>query len=621
MRFDGILGTILVAVLCAAVFQVQAASSKADGADVYAKQCAACHDSGAARTPTKKALQDLEAETIVHALESGVMRVIGQWNLNGPERIAVAEYLSGKTYDASWRNNQGTSCAAPIEASANPFDSPHWNGWAVDKGNSRFQSAEMAKLAAGDLSKLGLKWVFAFPGETNVEGQPTIVDGRMYVGSRSGTLYVLDAKSGCTYWTYQAGAVIKNAPLVVQVGEQNRLMVFFGDISGWIYALDAINGELIWRIRGDSHPAARIVGGIQHHEGALYVGVTSLEEGLAMDPNYPCCSMRGSVLRIDAATGRTVWQTYTIDEQPKAQGKNKQGKETIGPSGATVWSAPALDLKLKRVYVATSDNYSRPATDSSDAIVAMSMETGEKLWVYQGLAGDAWNSSCHIETNANCPDDQGPDEDMGSSPMLITLANGKRIIAAGQKTGVMHVIDPDNNGKLLWQKKVASGGILGGIEWGPANDGKRLYVAKADATWKDQRFISADTELNPNTGGGMVAIDATSGEIAWEAPPGSCEGRKNCSPAQNAAVTVIPGAVFSGSLSGVMKAYDTDTGKVLWEFDTVRDYESINGAKARGGAIDGPGPVVVDGMLYVTSGYAKFGGLPGNVLLAFEVKK
>ena len=196
-----------------------------------------------------------------------------------------------------------------------------------------------------------------------------------------------------------------------------------------------------------------------------------------MDPNYPCCSMRGSVLKIDAATGRTVWQTYTIDEQPKPQGKNKQGKETIGPSGATVWSAPALDLKLKRLYVATSDNYSQPATDSSDAVVALSMDTGEKLWVYQGLAGDAWNSSCHVETNANCPDDQGPDEDMGSSPMLITLANGKRIIAAGQKTGVMHVIDPDNNGKLLWQKKVASGGILGGIEWGPANDGKRLYTS------------------------------------------------------------------------------------------------------------------------------------------------
>lgn len=591
------------------------------GAEVYQKQCAACHDSGAARTPAKKSLQDLTPETIVHALESGVMRVIGQWNLNGPERVAVAEYLSGKTYNPAWQNKRANSCEKPIQASAAPFDAPHWNGWAIDNENSRFQPATMAGLNASDVSKLTLQWAFAFPGETNVEGQPTIVDGRIYVGSRSGTLYVLDAKSGCTYWTYQAGAVIKNAPRLEQIGPQKQLTVFFGDISGWLYALDAISGDLIWRIRADSHPAARIVGGIQYHDGALYVGVTSLEEGLAMDPNYPCCSFRGSVLKIDAATGRRIWQSYTIDELPKSQGKNNQGKETVGPSGATVWSAPALDLKLSRLYVATSDNYSQPATDTSDSIVAMSMDTGQKIWVYQGLAGDAWNSSCHVETNANCPDDTGPDEDMGSSPMLITLASGKRIIAAGQKTGVMHVIDPDNNGKLLWQKKVAEGGILGGIEWGPANDGKRLYIAKADATWKEQRFISADTELNPHTGGGIIALDATSGETLWDAPAGSCEGRKNCSPAQNAAVTVIPEVVFSGSLSGVMRAYDAASGKVIWEFDTVRSYDAINGAAAQGGAIDGPGPVVVDGMLYLTSGYAKFGGLPGNVLLAFKAAK
>lgn len=598
-----------------------AAPTQTNGATVYEKQCAACHDSGAARTPTKSALQDLSPETIVSALESGVMRVIGQWNLNGPERIAVAEYLSGKSYDAGWRNNLAASCEHEISLSDKPFASPHWNGWAVDNENSRFQSAAMAGLSVDDVKNLSLQWAFAFPGETNVEGQPTIVDGKMYVGSRSGTLYVLDAKTGCTYWTYQAGAVIKNAPRLEVIGANKQLTVFFGDISGWLYALDAISGELIWKIRADSHPAARIVGGIQHHDGALYVGVSSLEEGLAMDPNYGCCTFRGSVLKIDAATGRTIWQTYTIDELATPQGKNKQGKDTLGPSGATVWSSPALDIKLGRLYVATSDNYSQPATNTSDSVVAMSMETGEKLWVYQGLVGDAWNSSCHIETNANCPDNAGPDEDMGSSPILITLASGKRIIAAGQKTGVLHVIDPDNNGKLLWQKKLAAGGILGGIEWGPASDGKYIYVAKADATWKEQRFISADTELDPTTGGGIAAVDLTTGEVLWDAPAGDCTGRKNCSPAQTAAVTAIPGAVFSGSLSGVMKAYDTKTGEVIWQFDTVKNFNAVNGAAARGGAIDGPGPVVVDGMVYVTSGYAKFGGLPGNVLLAFKTRK
>ena len=476
----------------------------------------------------------------------------------------------------------------------------------------------MAGVARNEVAELELKWTFAFPGETVVEAQPSVVDGRIYVGSRSGTVYVLDAATGCTYWTYQAGASIKNATRLAEVGERKQLMVFFGDIAGWLYALDAISGELVWKIRSDAHPAARIVGGIQEHDGALYVGVSSLEEGLSIDPNYPCCSFIGSVLKIDAATGRVIWQTYTIDEPVRPRGKNKQGKETRGPSGASIWSAATLDHKLKRLYVATSDNYSHPATPTSDAILALSMDTGAIEWVYQGLANDVWNTACHTDTTANCPDDQGPDEDMGSSPMLLTLPDGSRLLAAGQKTGILHVLDPDKQGKLLWQQKVAEGGILGGIEWGPATDGRRFYVAKADATWRDQRFLTNDTVLNPDTGGGMVAIDAATRKIVWEVAPVSCEGRAFCSPAQTAAVTVIPGVVFTGSLSGVMRAFDTETGDLLWHYDTVREYDAVNGARASGGAIDGPGAVIADGMVLVTSGYAKFGGAPGNVLLAFK---
>lgn len=604
----------------AAAFAAPAALA-ADGAAVYEAQCAGCHEAGAARAPTRDKLAEMPPESIVTALETGAMRVIGQWNLDGPERVAVAEYLSGKTYDPDWRGSADAACGTAHVPSDDPFAAPHWNGWGVDLRNTRHQPAAMAGLDRSDVGALELAWVYAFPGETVVEAQPSVVDGVLYVGSRSGEVLALDAASGCTYWSFQAGASIKNATRLAKVardGKDPRLTVFVGDIAGWIYAIDALTGELVWKIRADAHPAARIVGGIQVHEGDLYIGVSSLEEGLSMDPDYACCTFRGSVLRIDAATGRVLWQRYTIDEPATEQGVNSRGKLKRGPSGASIWSAPTLDLALGRLYVATSDNYSHPATATSDAVLALSMDTGEIEWVYQGLAGDVWNSSCHVETNANCPDDQGPDEDMGSSPMLVTLASGKRVLAAGQKTGILHVLDPDDGGKLLWQRKVAEGGILGGIEWGPATDGRRFYVAKADVTWRDQRFISNDTELNPYTGGGLVAIDAESGSIAWEAPPLDCAGRESCSPAQTAAVTSTPGAVFSGSLSGVMRAFDPDTGRELWRFDTVRDYEAVNGARARGGAIDGPGPVVVNGRVYVTSGYAKFGGLPGNVLLAFE---
>jgi len=569
-------------------------------------------------------LNDLSAGAIVTAMETGVMRVIGQWNMDGPQRVAVAEYLSGEKYTANWQGGKTNICESPIKTSADSFGKAHWNGWGNSDENMRYQDASSAGLTKDDVGKLKLKWAFAFPGESNVESQPTVVDGRIYIGSKTGKMYVLDADTGCTYWTFQADNSIKNAALLKEVGPEKRLVAFFGDIGGWIYAIDAVTSELIWKIRGDTHPAARIVGGFQHHEGALYVGITSLEEGLAIDPNYKCCSFRGTILKIDAGTGRTIWQTYTIDEQPVAQGETTRGHAMVGPSGATVWSAVTIDKKLNRIYAATSDNYSAPATDSSDSIVALSMETGKIEWVYQGLAGDAWNASCQNGTGENCPDDAGPDEDMGSSPMLMELPSGKRILAAGQKTGVLHAMDPDDNGKLLWQKKLAEGGILGGIEWGPANDGRQIYVAAADATWRDQKFLSADTELNPETGGGMFAVDPATGNIIWEAPPGSCEGRvespNKCSPAQNAGVTVIPGAVFSGALSGVLKAYDTETGEIIWEYDTLRDYTSVSGAKARGGALDGPGTVIVDGTVFVTSGYAKFGAHGGNVLLAFTAE-
>jgi len=594
------------------------------GSDIYDKQCASCHNNPAGKTPTKKMLTDLSAGAIVTAVETGVMRVIGQWNMDGPQRVAVAEYLSGEKYTANWQGGKTNICESPIKASADTFGKAHWNGWGNSDENMRYQDASSAGLTKDDVGKLKLKWAFAFPGESNVESQPTVVDGRIYIGSKTGKMYVLDADTGCTYWTFQADNSIKNAALLKEVGPEKRLVAFFGDIGGWIYAIDAVTSELIWKIRGDTHPAARIVGGFQHHEGALYVGITSLEEGLAIDPTYKCCSFRGTILKIDAGTGRTIWQTYTIDEQPVAQGETTRGHAMVGPSGATVWSAVTIDKKLNRIYAATSDNYSAPATDSSDSIVALSMETGKIEWVYQGLAGDAWNASCQNGTGENCPDDAGPDEDMGSSPMLMELPSGKRILAAGQKTGVLHAMDPDDNGKLLWQKKLAEGGILGGIEWGPANDGRQIYVAAADATWRDQKFLSADTELNPETGGGMFAVDPATGNIIWEAPPGSCEGRvespNKCSPAQNAGVTVIPGAVFSGALSGVLKAYDTETGEIIWEYDTLRDYTSVSGAKARGGALDGPGTVIVDGTVFVTSGYAKFGAHGGNVLLAFTAE-
>ena len=592
-----------------------------DGEQVYQEICASCHDSGAARTPSKADLQSMSPQGILTALETGPMRVIGIFSMTGPERIAVAEHLSGQTYNADWKSSVANQCEPQTWPSESPFAKPHWNGWGPGFANSRYQPAEMAKLNANELSKLELQWAFAFPGESVVESHASVVDGRLFIGSRGAAVYSLDAASGCTHWRFDTEASVKTAITISKTPIKGKYLAFFGDIGGAIYAVDAANGKLVWKLFADSHPAARTIGGFQYFDGKLYVPISSLEEGLAADPNYECCSFRASIMRIDAATGIVEWKKYIVEEEAKITGKNASGRNMWGPSGAAVWSSPTLDPKRGVLYVSTGDNYSHPESAMSDSVVALSMATGEVEWFYKGLAGDVFTAACNLPDRTNCPEDAGPDYDMGASSMLITLPSGKDVIVAGQKTGVAHILDPDAKGKLLWQKKVTGGGILGGIEWGMANNGKLAFISKSGTEWQNQDFISATTVIDPNKGGGIVALDLQSQQYAWEMPPISCAGRTRCSPSQSAAVTAIPGAVFSGSVSGVMRAFDEQTGKVLWEFDSVRSYESVNGAAGKGGAIDGPGVVVVDGWVYFGSGYAKWGGHGGNVLLAFKVNQ
>lgn len=593
------------------------AAEPVDGKAVYAQHCAACHAGGAARAPTLETLSRMEPAAVVRALETGVMRVVGTFSLNGPQRIAVAEYVTGRKYDVNWIASSANLCAAAAWPAADPFAAPHWNSWGADPRNTRHQPGEMARLPKDKVGTLELQWTFAFPGETLAEAHPTVVDGRLFVGSRSGTVYALDARTGCTAWTFQAGAAVKGPVLIGRIAD-GRLLAFFGDVAGHAYAVDAASGTQVWQIRADEHPSARLTGGFQLLRGKLYIPVSSLEEGLAADPAYACCTFRGAIVKVDAATGALDWKQYTIAEPPHQETSSVTGKRHFGPNGAAVWSALTIDEQANRLYASTGDNYTQPATTTSDAILALDLDTGEVLWAYQGLPGDAWNASCTLPDKSNCPHSDGPDHDMGSSPILVTRADGRRLLLGGQKTGVMHAIDPDRRGEVVWKTQVGEGGIIGGIEWGSAADARAVYVAVSDARWAGGRFFGDSVQLDPAQGGGLFALSLADGKPLWQAPPVSCTGRERCSPAQSAAVTAIPGVVFSGAMSGVMRAFDTETGAVLWEFDTVRDYTTVNGAPGRGGAIDQAGPVVVDGWVYFNSGYANWGGLPGNVLLAFR---
>jgi polyvinyl alcohol dehydrogenase (cytochrome) len=590
-----------------------------DGEMLYQQHCASCHDSTTVRAPTREALEGMPTASIIRSLETGVMRVVGNFSLNGPERVAVAEYVTGKSYDPDWNTASLDYCAAAPWPSTSAFDQPHWNGWGNGLTNTRHQDSRQAKLTAKQVPQLSLQWAFAFPGETIAESQPSVVDGRLFVGSRSGGVYALDAKSACVHWRFDADAPVKNSVVVgsVEIGGEKKLVAFFGDLTGTAYAVDAANGELIWRRRVDDFPASRLMGSFTLAQNQLFVPVTATESTLVAATDAVCCVFRGSIVSLDPATGAERWRRYTVADEAKKTGVNSMGNDMYGPSGATIWSAPTIDSKRGVVYVGTGENASHPATKTSDAILAVDIESTEIQWSYQGLSGDAWNMSCGTQDKTNCPKDPGLDYDMGSSPSLVTLASGQRVLLAAQKSGVVHALDPDAGGNLLWQRKVAEGGVLGGIEWGPANDGEKVYVALGDIRWNTLDLLDPRLTLDGKIGGGLVALDLADGHIVWQAEPIDCADRPMCSPAQTAAVTSIPGVVFSGGMSGHIRAFDSATGEVLWTYDTVREYVTVNGAKGRGGALDASGPIVVDGWVYVVSGYSKWGGLPGNVLLAF----
>jgi polyvinyl alcohol dehydrogenase (cytochrome) len=488
--------------------------------------------------------------------------------------------------------------------------------------NSRFQPADQARLPADRVPNLRLKWAFGFPGAASARSHPAVIGGRLFVGSENGVVYALDAKTGCTHWTFAAKAGVRTGMVVSPrkgASGGGRYALHFGDVGARVYALDADSGQLLWEQKIDDHQHARITGTPAFDGEFLYVPVNGVgEEGAGSGPTYACCTFRGSVVSLVAATGAVRWKTYAIEEAPSPRGKSATGQVAWGPSGASIWSAPTLDIKRRLLYVGTGNQFSGPPHQAADAIIAMNLDYGTIKWISQRTAGDISIGGCRDpskQKRPNCPSfDVGPDLDFGSSPMLVQAPGGRELVVAGQKSGITWALDPDNEGAVVWQYTAGRGGPMGGTEWGTATDGELAYVPISD----DQ---SAIYERAGDTPGGLHAVRLATGERAWFAPPQPprCGSGKGCSAAQSAAITAIPGVVFSGSIDGVIRAYSSKDGSIVWEYDTNRTFDTVNGVEARGASIGGPGPVVVDGMLYLNSGYS-LGGRPGNVLLAFAVE-
>jgi polyvinyl alcohol dehydrogenase (cytochrome) len=497
----------------------------------------------------------------------------------------------------------------------------NWTSWGNDPANWRYQAAEQADVLPSEVPRLKLKWAFGIPSVRSIRSQPVIYEERIrngyvphvLVGGLDGTVYSLDAGTGCTFWATK-GKPVRSGLVVgrnVRIGFGAYVnAVFYGDASGGVYALEASTGKFLWHTQADPHPAATITGTPTYFEGRLYVPVSSGEEQSRRRPDYECCTFRGSVVAMDAATGKILWQTYMAPETPAPRGKTPEGKTIIGPSGMAIWSSPTIDVAKGRIYVGTGDNYSEPDTKTSDAVVALDLKSGKFLWSAQFDKDDVYKIDCGDPPREGCSPPTNPEFDLGASPILVPLSHGKRVLLLGQKSGLVYAVDPDANGRLLWHARAGTGGLLGGVQWGMATDGSTLFVAVSDLAFQGRG-------PDPAKGGGISAYRVADGKLLWHTPPPGCGDRRPCSPAQSQAITAIPGAVFSGSIDGHLRAYDAQDGKIIWDFDTAQSFNSVNGVPAKGGSLDVGGPVIAGGIIAVVSGYPGFGAMPGNALLVF----
>jgi polyvinyl alcohol dehydrogenase (cytochrome) len=505
-------------------------------------------------------------------------------------------------------NAGAVSTATPLKPEINrcveraepvAIGSAQWNGWGRDLDNTRYQPEPAIR--AMDVPKLAFKWAFGYQNGKEF-GQPTVVDGRLFVTSSSGRVYALDARTGCTYWTFDSAVSTHTAISVGELGQARRAAIpkrlkrtlahldvikapsaaFFGDESGAVYALDAQKGTLLWKTQVDMHPSARIIGAPTLYNDRLYVTVGSNEDRMAANVGFGCCTFRGSVAALDIASGRILWRSFTVLQEPQPTRKNSAGVQQFGPAGAAISASPTIDPKRGVLYVATGSSTTGVEQSLADAVVAFDLSDGKLRWVKQLLAPGEPTNSGFI-----------------SSPVMRTLGSGNQVILAGQMSGVVYGLDPDHGGEILWQAKADNG-----IAWGMAADHRNVYVARSGVL------------AQPGNGAGsLTALDMKTGIVRWStpAPQPACSWIDGiCSHAQSQAVTVMPGSIFSGSMDGHLRAYSTIDGKILWDFDTAKAFQTQNGVHASGGPLDHGGATIVNGSVYINS---------GNSLLAFSVGK
>lgn len=691
----------LVAAACAprpdpASLASAAAASDADhpGKAVYAEWCASCHDGGSdTAAPSLEAVRELNQATIRYALELGYMRYQSR-DVPKDDLEQLIDWLPrNEAANDAWVED----ARCPIKRRRVTLaDAPRTvTTFGLGHHNQRRQTTEETGLTTEDMANLELAWTIAFPNSPTMRAQPVIVGDTLFIAATdAGRLYALDADVGCVKWMYRSDMTLRSSLTFAEATETSPAAIIMGDAGGQVHAVAAETGAALWVRDIKLTDVNRVTGAPVVHDGVVYAPLSAIEVNFTQFDDYECCVGQGAVIALDLATGETLWTGRTMeDAQPVLT--SRTGTQQWGPSGAIIWSTPAIDEKRNLLYAGTGENTSWPATNTSDAIVAYDLDTGAQRWVFQATEADIWNYACGRRM-ANCDfpgEYHSPDFDFGGSAVIAERRDGRDLIIAPQKSGVVWAIDPDRNGELVWSNRIGRGAANGGIHWGVAFDGERIYAPLNDP-W--------NAYANPNWGPGMHALDIDTGEIVWSYKPTAADCGVDIAPgkttrpapglAMNAtpapirvqtrqqwetwidplatpvpaapaapaapapqtvsapgsapaptaatpprdpnrpppgcrlgmspAPLVVDGAVVTGTTQGMLRIFEGETGDVLFEYMTNRDYpDTVNGVPGKGGGIDSHPYVAANGTLYVQSGYARFGQPPGNVLLAFKPKK
>jgi len=595
-----------------------------DLAALYKTTCAICHEVPETKAPPTDTLRRLPAAQILMAMELGKMQPQAA-ALKPDQRVRLSKWLA-----AAEDAKRDAWLAASACARTTPVSVTGRQNWGLGRHNAR--QASGVSIDRRNVGRLELQWSIALPAVNTMRSQPVVAGDTVFLGSKGTHLLALDRTTGCVRWSYAAEAPIHSA-LTLDQTPDGVATLYFADEMAMVYAVEATTGRLRWRERLKWFPTSIVSGPLTYHDGRLFVPMSSFEVAAAGLPTHECCRSHGGIQALDATTGQAVWRFDTTPHAAKTV-VNRDGVQMWGPSGAVVWNAPTIDDKRGALYFGTGQNSSSPATDTSDAIIALDLKTGAKRWVFQALAHDAWNAAC-LGGGASCPAENGPDFDFGASVILLERKTGD-LLLAGQKSGEVFALDPDRSGAVVWRNRVGSGSSNGGVHHGLATDGQRVFVPVNDPERKIAGYMPKP---------GVYALSVDDGKVLWSHPiergcrfdPADAplvglaemaKGKSQRSPwpecsyyyGQSAAAVVANGVVYAGALDGRLRMFDAETGRLLRVIETKQAFKGSNGVDGHGGAIDVGGAIVDGGQLFVLSGYGMFGQMPGNVLLVYGLQ-